>query len=1012
MKKILLSIAIIGSALQAKSQCETDSVNWTGTYGATQNIENTEIVMDNSGNTFVVSNINGNIDFDFSASATSFRNLTAKVGAVSKYDADGGFLWSLNIGGANTRLYGADLFPNGDIALVGMARNTFNLFDQSANLVQTVSGGQNWSPIIIRVNGTTGDGISAFSLPDNNDTRAIDIEVDNNSNMYLTAYSDGGVFLPGANIGYNEAAYLLKLDEAYNTLWARAFIVMDRSRNQARCFINASAQNDSLLFVAVRQESREGNEPLEIRDAFAPGDLVESLQRGTARNWLTHIVAINKSDGSYVSSAAITQGQGFDQNFDMVINDLKYDTLNNAVVIAGTYNAQQINFDAGVFNDSPPNSIKNSTFGITSTTAKGFVARYNINTSGNLMDFDWARTFYNGPSAGSALAAHAYGVAIGNDGNIHLVGSSQAGLRSAKFGSTILESLFEGNASLNIASAAYQVRLKADGSVERAQGFDATSLLFSVDTDGETITYGGELRGFTKYDPNNNSAMLGAPTSSHDGVMVLNYKLTEANDCPIVTRLYVDENSAAGGNGLSWNTAFQEVSAALAAASKGDTILIAAGDYAEPSLVIDENITVIGGFDGTSNDVASAQPFVNTTRVGLSPNDFNIQNVHNNLQVTADTVALIGIEISGGRQTTNRSNATPVQDVRGAGLLYQPTNSVNSKSLLIDKCVFKDNSGHTEGAGLFLGLDQNVNYDIAIRNSIIAENSSRYATGLFIRADGADSVNAVIVNCLFDGNYTKNITSAWTGLNAGAACMVTCRDQSYLNALYLNNTFTKNNHQGTRRDRASNSIVALNVTSDSEADLVFQNNLVFGNLESDNNPNEFVGLWDAVNSASTVTMNNNYVPALAANTIATSVINNNNQVYSDDPFVDYGNGDYLLSSDNGAISAGDTAGYTQYLGTTDLAGNDRVFGEGIDIGAYESSIITSLNELTTANVAIYPNPTTGVLFVPNGTVSVFDLSGKLIQFTNVTTGQINLQGIQKGAYFIAFNNEVAKILVQ
>ncbi|MEA3476724.1 MAG: right-handed parallel beta-helix repeat-containing protein [Bacteroidota bacterium] len=78
-------------------------------------------------------------------------------------------------------------------------------------------------------------------------------------------------------------------------------------------------------------------------------------------------------------------------------------------------------------------------------------------------------------------------------------------------------------------------------------------------------------------------------------------------------------------------------------------------------------------------------------------------------------------------------------------------------------------------------------------------------------------------------------------------------------------------------------------------------------------------------------------------------------------FVDPENGDFSLSWNSPCINKGtpDTTGL--YLPSSDLAGNDRIYEDIVDIGAYESQHSTSSPELLDGEgFRVYPNPGSGM----------------------------------------------------
>jgi parallel beta-helix repeat protein len=88
-------------------------------------------------------------------------------------------------------------------------------------------------------------------------------------------------------------------------------------------------------------------------------------------------------------------------------------------------------------------------------------------------------------------------------------------------------------------------------------------------------------------------------------------------------------------------------------------------------------------------------------------------------------------------------------------------------------------------------------------------------------------------------------------------------------------------------------------------------------------------------------------------------------------FVDPENGNFQLLWNSPCINMGtaDTSGL--YLPSLDLAGNDRIFEERIDIGAYEYNRPSGKESLSNeADYFVYPNPGSGLIFLTTREVHV------------------------------------------
>ena len=112
---------------------------------------------------------------------------------------------------------------------------------------------------------------------------------------------------------------------------------------------------------------------------------------------------------------------------------------------------------------------------------------------------------------------------------------------------------------------------------------------------------------------------------------------------------------------------------------------------------------------------------------------------------------------------------------------------------------------------------------------------------------------------------------------------------------------------------------------------------------------------------------------------------------------------YLLPS-SACIHAGDTT--NAYPDSTDIAGNSRLTGGAIDIGAYQyHGVLEAANVGAKTTILLYPNPATSNVFVQTpeavGNILIEDITGKIIGRTPVVTKStaVDLQRIPAGSYF-------------
>ena len=78
----------------------------------------------------------------------------------------------------------------------------------------------------------------------------------------------------------------------------------------------------------------------------------------------------------------------------------------------------------------------------------------------------------------------------------------------------------------------------------------------------------------------------------------------------------------------------------------------------------------------------------------------------------------------------------------------------------------------------------------------------------------------------------------------------------------------------------------------------------------------------------------------------------------------------------------------------------------LTIDNIELTTSLSAEKFSLSNIKMYPNPTTGTVNFPEfeGTVTVYDISGKIIKSTNTNLGYINLSNLVAGVYILSFTN--------
>ena len=137
---------------------------------------------------------------------------------------------------------------------------------------------------------------------------------------------------------------------------------------------------------------------------------------------------------------------------------------------------------------------------------------------------------------------------------------------------------------------------------------------------------------------------------------------------------------------------------------------------------------------------------------------------------------------------------------------------------------------------------------------------------------------------------------------------------------------------------------------------------------------------------------------------------------------------FKLQSTSPCINKGDTVGIGTIVGIADYAGNYRISGSAIDIGAYEYgswpvNVTNCSKPLTEPTINVYPNPAMNLLFISTpestGTLYIQDILGKTIiekKVSNKLT-YFDINAVPRGVYFAVWNDgnglkQSAKVVVE
>jgi len=343
-------------------------------------------------------------------------------------------------------------------------------------------------------------------------------------------------------------------------------------------------------------------------------------------------------------------------------------------------------------------------------------------------------------------------------------------------------------------------------------------------------------------------------------------------------------------------------------------ILLALSFLQAEAGVIYVNLNATGNNDGSSwtNAFTGFQTAIDVAISGDSI--FVASGIYQPVSGTSFTMKE-GVKIFGGFLGTESSfgqrnpNHRATLQGNGNSVIINDNNGLTSSAVLDAFIITGGYSNGRGGGGIF-----NLNSSPAIRNCVFSGNKAEIGAGVY----NYTSASPTIINCLFSDN------SANTG--GGAIYNMINSSPAIINCIFSGNTGGNGGaiYNGFQSAAVfTNCVISGNTAGfgggmyNTAANPVITNTIIWNNTGyADGN-----GIY-----------NLSAAPVITYSDLQDGIIGGTGNISQDPLFTDLAGGDYTLKSTSPCIDAGNTAAN---IIATDLAGNPRVAGTSVDIGAYE-----------------------------------------------------------------------------
>jgi predicted outer membrane repeat protein len=435
------------------------------------------------------------------------------------------------------------------------------------------------------------------------------------------------------------------------------------------------------------------------------------------------------------------------------------------------------------------------------------------------------------------------------------------------------------------------------------------------------------------------------------------------------TIIYVNANATGNNNGTSWKNAYTSLQDAIGSADFNSQIWVAAGTYKPSqsdrkiSFQLKNGVAIYGGFTGDETKLAQRDWQKNSTI--LSGEIGNLSNQNDNsyhvvdASNTTNSTVLDGFTITSGNANHSSYNSgggiySKQSQAIFANLIVQQNYALDGGGLYssdslnqLYKVNFFDNQANQNGGAIYTNNSHLIMSDSSFGQNhaegdggaLFNYNSNPILTkinfGNNTAADEGGAIfndyqsNPAIFNSVFRGNAA--IASGGAIFNHG----------STVDARYFNSIFDSNNSQlgGAIYNYQSNSSGVNNTFTNNQAK---SGAAVYSEGDEDTKPafNNSI-FWGNQGTIDSDPIVNQEADTIVSYSLVEGGYSGKGNINRDPLFVDAKAGNLSLQANSPGINTGNNVFVTSKI---DLAGNQRIINQTVDLGAYEYS--SSVAEIT------------------------------------------------------------------